>query len=88
MNTSPRMLVYLCLSILFWLAVALAIFAYLGGLDVSAAQVEPQATATPEPCTAIGSAEGQTLYLCEDVYPVCVWDPSPTLGGGVVSCDW
>lgn len=79
----------------FWLllvlcaAVTILIVFATGGLDVSAAQVEPQATATPiATCTAIGTAEGQTLYLCEGVYPVCVWDPSPTLGGGVVSCDW
>lgn len=52
------------------------------------AATEPQATATPESCIAIGTAEGQTLYLCQNAYPACVWDPSPTLGSGVIDCDW
>lgn len=56
-----------------------------------AAFVPPVAAATPEPveaCQAIGSAEGQQLYICETNYVTCVWDPSPTLGAGVVDCDW
>lgn len=55
----------------------------------NAAPSEPQATATPEPCVPIGSAEGQQLYFCESNFaPDCVWDPSPGLGAGVVDCDW
>lgn len=77
-----RMLACLCLNVLFWVAVALAIFLHLYG-DV-------QAAGPPvEPCIPIGSAEGQQLYLCENDYaPDCVWDPSPGLGAGVVDCDW
>lgn len=60
-----------------------------GGLPVMAATVEPQASATPEPCLPINSAEGQMLYLCESDYaPDCVWDPSTNVGTGMLSCDW
>lgn len=38
-------------------------------------------------CDPVGQAEGQTLYLC-DFGVECVWDPSPGLGAGVVSCNW
>lgn len=50
------------------------------------ARVEAKDEETPA-CKAAGTAEGQTLYTC-DVGVLCVWDPSPTLGAGVLDCDW
>lgn len=61
--------------------VALLVVFLPGWMPVQAASEE-----TPL-CEAAGTAEGQTLYTC-DVGVLCVWDPSPTLGAGVLDCDW
>lgn len=74
MTTSPRLVAYFALSILFWLAVALAIFAHLGEVEAYAATVEPQATATPVgTCDLWKTAGGSPVYRCidEDMYVIC-----------------
>lgn len=71
------------------LTVALAIVAVLMGLNLSAINAPVQA-APPEleNCEKAASAEGQSLYLCDVFGLECIWDPSPNLGAGVMSCEW
>lgn len=55
-------------------------------MPVQAAQ--PAASEETPACEAAGTAESQTLYACNVDGTFCVWDPSPTLGAGVLACDW
>lgn len=69
---------YLVTALLFAVALLLS-------LDLRAAAASGD---VPE-CVEVGTAEGQTLYLCETTYGVrCVWDPSELLSAGVVDCEW
>lgn len=63
-------------------SVALILFTLALGQRTQAAAEE-----TPV-CEVAGKAEGQTLYGCIVEGTMCVWDPSPTLGAGVLDCDW
>lgn len=53
------------------------------GASVQAAQ-----PAEPSECTAAATADGETLYSCNVDGVMCVWDPSPALGAGVLTCGW
>lgn len=74
----------------FWflaLSIALFIAASIGML-----YVPMPVTAASDPvdaCVPMGTAEGQTLFFCENPFSGmdCVWDPSPVLGAGVMDCD-
>lgn len=45
-------------------------------------------TANESGCSVVGEMEGEKLYFCETGYGiVCIWDPSPTLGAGVMNCE-
>lgn len=53
--------------------------------SVEAAPSDPEVV----PCIERNSAEGETLYFCESDYgPDCLWDPSPAMRSGLLSCDW
>lgn len=46
------------------------------------------AVAASDGCEAAGEAEDETLYLCYVDGVRCVWDPSPALKAGIMSCEW
>lgn len=74
---------YLILTILF------VVFQPVGYAPRAVAATEPAAPADPVPCVEAGTAEGQTLYMCETNFGVrCIWDPSEILSAGVVDCEW
>lgn len=48
----------------------------------------PVVAASEPGCTPMGTVGNETLYFCTSDYVACVWDPSPALGAGVMSCEW
>lgn len=67
--------------------IAIVIFVF-GFVHLMPVQAAPPASEEKSACEAAGTAEGQTLYACNVDGTLCVWDPSPTLGAGVLDCDW
>lgn len=64
--------------------ITIAIVALLLALVLSA----PVVAASENGCTEMGTVGNETLYFCTSQYVACVWDPSPALGAGVMSCEW
>lgn len=52
---------------LFWVGALFAVVAYASEDAVVAAQVEPLATATPEVCQHVATADSIKIYFCEDI---------------------
>lgn len=65
-------------------SIRIAIVALLLAFALSA----PVVAADEPGCTPMGTVGNETLYFCNSDYVACVWDPSPALGAGVMSCDW
>lgn len=66
------------------LACLVALFAWGVILSVHPVQAAPSEA---DECEPMGTAEGETLYLCEKFGKSCVWDPSTVLGAGVLDCE-
>lgn len=67
---------------------AIVLVAFVVVLVSSAAHVQAAPSDVP-PCVEAGTAEGQTLYMCDTDFGVrCIWDPSELLSAGVVDCEW
>lgn len=70
-----------------WLSVGALVLCIVGLVFTLATPIQAASEETPA-CEIAGKAEGQTLYSCIVEGTMCVWDPSPTLGAGVLDCDW